>query len=64
MSDKDVWTFIAIWVGIALVATAIAAVVNGIIAIVTAPWFPVLMATMGAIGASTVVVYVWSRLRG
>ena len=61
MSDRDTWTFIAIWIGISLIAIAVAAVVNVVIAIVTAPWFPVAMAAVAVVGASAVVAYMWER---
>lgn len=63
MSDQDIWTFIAVCIGIALIAAAVVAAVNFVIAIITAPWFLPVMSAVAVVGASALVVFVWSRLQ-
>ena len=61
MRGSDPWAFIGLMIVLALIWVALAVVVNAVIAIVTAAWFPYAMVSVAAAVVVGLIVYIRSR---
>ena len=61
MRGSGPWPFIGLMIVLALIWVALAVVVNAVIAIVTAAWFPYAMVSVAAAVVVGLIVYIRSR---